>query len=313
MAPAQNVFGFFPADDDLGDAARQRPESADAAGLMAGHRSSGEVWFGELVGLAELHMDVIETTEVGPQRMRSSPSEPVARRLSAIAGFYRYATDEDLIDRSPVAGRRSPACAGPKSLTTARPPGSTVTSSGPCSPSPGNGPPPAPARAAGTWPCSPCSPTTACASVRRWQPTPPTSAPSEAAGCCTSPAKAAGERQSCSPRSPLGPSTTTSPGGTLAGCSSPAAAVATTNRQRSAWCAASPGPPAWTAPSGSAPTACAMRSSPWPSTPACPCATYRTPPGTPTPRTTRRYDRARHNLDRAATYAVAAYLAGDGP
>ena len=58
------------------------------------------------MGLAELHMDVIETTEVGPQRMRSSPSEPVARRLSAIAGFYRYATDEDLIDRSPVAGRR---------------------------------------------------------------------------------------------------------------------------------------------------------------------------------------------------------------
>ena len=31
------------------------------------------------------------------------------------------------------------------------------------------------------------------------------------------------------------------------------------------------------------------------------------------PRTTRRYDRARHNLDRAATYAVTAYLAGDGP
>jgi integrase len=29
------------------------------------------------------------------------------------------------------------------------------------------------------------------------------------------------------------------------------------------------------------------------------------------PRTTRRYDRARHNLDRAATYAVTAYLAGN--
>jgi site-specific recombinase XerD len=29
------------------------------------------------------------------------------------------------------------------------------------------------------------------------------------------------------------------------------------------------------------------------------------------PRTTRRYDRARHNLDRAATYAVTAFLAGD--
>jgi integrase len=29
------------------------------------------------------------------------------------------------------------------------------------------------------------------------------------------------------------------------------------------------------------------------------------------PRTTRRYDRSRHNLDRAATYAVTAFLAGD--
>jgi site-specific recombinase XerD len=29
------------------------------------------------------------------------------------------------------------------------------------------------------------------------------------------------------------------------------------------------------------------------------------------PRTTRRYDRARHNLDRAATYAVTAFLSGD--
>jgi len=29
------------------------------------------------------------------------------------------------------------------------------------------------------------------------------------------------------------------------------------------------------------------------------------------PRTTRRYDRARRNLDRAATYAVTAYLAGN--
>src|SRR5664280_581194 len=147
--------------------------------------------------------------------MRSSPSEPVARRLSAIAGFYRYATDEDLIDRSPVAGVRRPKVADDSQTT----------------------------------------------GLDRDQ----------------------------------------------------LRAVLALARQRSAWCAASPGPPAWTAPSGSAPTACAMRSSPWPSTPACPCATYRTPPGTPTPRTTRRYDRARHNLDRAATYAVAAYLAGDGP
>src|SRR5664279_4835313 len=51
--------------------------------------------------------------------MRSSPSEPVARRLSAIAGFYRYATDEDLIDRSPVAGVRRPKVAD-DSQTTGR-------------------------------------------------------------------------------------------------------------------------------------------------------------------------------------------------
>src|SRR5664280_198893 len=49
--------------------------------------------------------------------MRSSPSEPVARRLSAIAGFYRYATDEDLIDRSPVAGVRRPKVADDNQTT----------------------------------------------------------------------------------------------------------------------------------------------------------------------------------------------------
>src|SRR5664280_885561 len=49
--------------------------------------------------------------------MRSSPSEPVARRLSAIAGFYRYATDEDLIDRSPVAGVRRPKVADDSQTT----------------------------------------------------------------------------------------------------------------------------------------------------------------------------------------------------
>ena len=31
------------------------------------------------------------------------------------------------------------------------------------------------------------------------------------------------------------------------------------------------------------------------------------------PRTTRRYDRSRHSLDRHATYAVAAYVANDYP
>jgi integrase/recombinase XerD len=35
----------------------------------------------------------------------------VARRLSALAGFYRYATDEGLIERSPLC-RRAPAQGG---------------------------------------------------------------------------------------------------------------------------------------------------------------------------------------------------------
>ncbi len=34
------------------------------------------------------------------------------------------------------------------------------------------------------------------------------------------------------------------------------------------------------------------------------------PPATPTPGTTMRYDRARHSLDRPATYVVAAFIAG---
>ena len=35
----------------------------------------------------------------------------------------------------------------------------------------------------------------------------------------------------------------------------------------------------------------------------------RSPPGTPIPRTTTRYDRARKNLDRHPNYILAAYMA----
>jgi site-specific recombinase XerD len=41
----------------------------------------------------------------------------VARRLSALAGFYRYATDEGLIDRSPLAGVRRPKVADDSQAT----------------------------------------------------------------------------------------------------------------------------------------------------------------------------------------------------
>ena len=36
---------------------------------------------------------------------------------------------------------------------------------------------------------------------------------------------------------------------------------------------------------------------------------YRSPPATPPPRTTMRYDRARKNLDRHPNYILAAYMA----
>ena len=55
-------------------------------------------------------------------------------------------------------------------------------------------------------------------------------------------------------------------------------------------------------------TACAIRRSPSPWTPAPPCATCRTTPAKD-PRTTRRYDVSRDSLDRNAAYTVAAYLA----
>ncbi len=39
------------------------------------------------------------------------------------------------------------------------------------------------------------------------------------------------------------------------------------------------------------------------------CARSRSPPATPTPRTTMRYDRARNNLDRHPNYILAAFTA----
>src|SRR5450759_484547 len=197
--------------------------------------------------------------------MRSSPSEPVARRLSAIAGFYRYA-----------------AGAGQSSRDLARP-------------------------------CSPCSPTTACA-IGEALAADATDLGTEQGHRVLHITRKGGRRATVV----LAPVTARALDDYLTGRDTgrlfitgggrrydePAAFRLVRRLARAAGldCA-----------ERLSPTACAMRSSPWPSTPACPCATYRTPPGTPTPRTTRRYDRARHNLDRAATYAVAAYLAGDGP
>ena len=58
----------------------------------------------------------------------------VTRRLSTIAGFYKYAVEEELLDRSPP-----PTYAGPGSTTSPMRSRWTATSSARCSPPPGWG------------------------------------------------------------------------------------------------------------------------------------------------------------------------------
>ena len=41
-------------------------------------------------------------------KRKAGPRAPVTRRLCTIAGFYRYAVEEDLLDRSPAAHVRRP-------------------------------------------------------------------------------------------------------------------------------------------------------------------------------------------------------------
>ena len=52
----------------------------------------------------------------------------VTRRLSTIAGFYKYAVEEELLDRSPAAH----VCGGPAWIMSPMPPPWTATSSAPC-------------------------------------------------------------------------------------------------------------------------------------------------------------------------------------
>src|SRR5450759_1669178 len=240
--------------------------------------------------------------------MRSSPSEPVARRLSAIAGFYRYATDEDLIDRSPVAGVRRPKVADDSQTTgldrdqlravlalarqrAAAGAGQSSRDLALLTLLAHNGLRIGEALAADA---------TDLGTERGHRVLHITRKGGRRATVVLAPVTARALDDYLTGRD-TGRLFITGGGRRY---DEPAAFRLGRRLARAAGldCA-----------ERRSPTACAMRSSPWPSTPACPCATYRTPPGTPTPRTTRRYDRARHNLDRAATYAVAAYLAGDGP
>ena len=89
---------------------------------------------------------------------------------------------------------------------------------------------------------------------------------------------------------------------------STAAAPGWTGTPPPAACDASPRPPACGL-SGRTRTCSGTPLSRPCSMPASTCATSRSPPGTPIPRTTMRYDRARQNLDRHPNYILAAYMA----
>jgi hypothetical protein len=138
----------------------------------------------------------------------------VARRLSALAQFYAYATDEGLIERSPAAKIRRPKVADDSQTT-----GLDRDQLVPFSLLLANVLLTAAAGHTGTWRSSRCSATTVCASAKPSAPTPQTLEPSEAIGFCASPARADGEPLSYSPRSRLGRSTTSSPGAQMGRCS----------------------------------------------------------------------------------------------
>ncbi len=103
----------------------------------------------------------------------------VARRLTTIVGFYRYAEEEGLIAVSPGAHVRVPGW-----TWSPTPWGSTATKSEACSWSPAS-------VTLGTTPSSPCFPSTVCASPKLSEPISRTWASNGATGRCWCGARAA--------------------------------------------------------------------------------------------------------------------------
>ena len=138
---------------------------------------------GWLAWLEERGVDVLEAGRVhvdlwvAGQQGQGAEAASVRRRLSALSSFYRYCAAHDLMARS-----RRPGWHGRWWTRTTPPPSAwPATRPAPWSPPPTLTPARrrcAPRRRSG------CCCTTRCGSMKRAQPTWPTSAPMPATGCC---------------------------------------------------------------------------------------------------------------------------------
>jgi integrase/recombinase XerD len=222
----------------------------------------------------------------------------VTRRLSTIAGFYKYAVEEELLDHSPAAHVRRPRLDYESHATALdrNEVGALLV-------------------AAGLGPAAEHALISLLAlnglriSEATGAPTSSTWAWNAATAPSSSPERAAKSSPSRSLRAPPVPSTWPSASAPAGHCSSPPTDDAWTGTAPPGSSAASPA--ALGSPSTSARTPSGMRSSPPPSFDAgVPLRDVQEAASHADPRTPMRYDRARTSLDRHATYIVATYIAG---
>jgi integrase/recombinase XerD len=112
------------------------PERLALAGFLAGYRGlTREAYALDLRQFAgwcrtrSLPLFAVRRTDIEgfardlEARGRARATVTVTRRLSTIAGFYKYAVEEELLDHSPAAHVRPPMSGGPGWITSPMPPG----------------------------------------------------------------------------------------------------------------------------------------------------------------------------------------------
>jgi integrase/recombinase XerD len=219
---------------------------------------------------------------------RGTARATVARRLCTVVGFYRYAEEEGVIDHSPAAHIRRPRidCESHVAHLDRNELGALLVAA--CLSSPRDH---------------------ALVSLLALNACPrrsaPISTPSDSSVVIAPSlwsARAARPPPCPSPHASPAPSTWRSVTGATGRSSSRPTVAGSTVTSLGGSCAGSPAEPG--SPSGSVRTRCVTPSSRPPWTPACPFATCKRPPATPT------RDRGRQSLDRHATYVVATFIAG---